>query len=256
MFFTEKSTKVALHFDSNTEYDEAGWKRLEALASDRVLLTSTRIPIRKIGGSILYAHLLNAKTLEETWPGECKFFVMQASNMWWVRKGMEDSVRAHRYAQLVIQGDNSAGATHSGPFWHDLTPKSLNGWGQPEGAFFPMRMVHDFNNYLDAWLEQTNQDFNAVLDVDTYIEAFWLPTYALNLASDIPEESVGGNFPLCYRHMVETIANYDKDSVPLNEVKDLAGGAEFIHDAINDRDFPSASYYSVKRVNRDLRHPV
>merc|ERR1719343_1174304 len=172
MFFTEKSTKVALHFDSNTEYDEAGWKRLEALASDRVLLTSTRIPIRKIGGSILYAHLLNAKTLEETWPGYCKFFVMQASNMWWVRKGMENSVREHRYAQLAVQPKSIA--ANSGPFWHQLQlTKALNGWGQPEGAFFPMSMVNDFNEYVDSWLAKTHQTFQVILDVRCYVEAFW-----------------------------------------------------------------------------------
>merc|ERR1719356_1054546 len=226
--------------------------RIRALTSDRVALTKARIPIRKIGGSILYAHLLNSKTLEETWPGECEFFAMQASNMWWVRKGMERSVRAHRYAQLAIQPKSLA--SNSGPFWHELQPKALNGWGQPEGAFFPMKMVHDFNDYLDAWLERSHQNFNVVLDVRIYVEAFWLPTYALNFAKDIPEASVGADFALCYRHMVETVAHYDKDSVPLNEVKDLIAGKEFIHDAINDRDRRAEQYYAVKRVNRDMKH--
>merc|ERR1719277_237257 len=97
-FFSERSTKIAFHFDNNTEFDEDAVKRIEALSSHRVALTKMRVPIKKIGGSILYAHLLNAKKLEEKWPGECKFFVMQASNMWWVRKGMETSVRTHHYA--------------------------------------------------------------------------------------------------------------------------------------------------------------
>merc|ERR1719454_2640515 len=115
-------------------------------------------------------------------------------------------------------------------------------------------MIRHFNKYVDNWLSRTHQTCEAVLDVRIYIEAFWLPTYALNLAKDIPEESVGGNFALCYRHMVETAANYDKDSVPLNEVKDIIAGEEFIHDVINNHDIRSEQYYAVKRVNRDAKH--
>jgi hypothetical protein len=254
MKFTESTTKVALHFeadDSNVHYDT---ERIASFASDRVAVTKRRIEIRKIGGSILFAHVLNAKTLEERWPGECDLFVMQASNMWWVRPGMENAVREHRYAQLAVQPHSLA--ANSGPFWHELEPKALNGWGQPEGAYFPMKMVHDFNAYMDGWLEKTHQKDSAVLDVRIYIEAFWLPTYALNFATDLPEESVGGDFSLCYRHMVEVAANYDKDSVPIEEVKDLIAGKEFIHNVVSGKDVRSAQYFAVKRVNRDLHHPT
>jgi len=251
MFFTEPTTKVALHFDANTKYTEETMTRFNGLASDRVALTRTRIPMRKFGGSILYVHLLNSRTLEETWPGVCKFFAMQASNMWWVRKGMEASIRKHGYAQLAVQPKSLA--ANSGPFWHELLPKALNGWGQPEGAFFPMRMVRHFNKYADAWLSRTHQTYQAILDVKIDVEAFWLPTYALNFAKDIPEKSVGGNFALCYRHMVDSSKN---DSVPIEEIKDLIAGEKFIHDTIDNKLIPAAPFYAVKRVNRDLNHPT
>lgn len=250
-YFAHPTTKIALHFDGFEDYDNETMARFE---SKSVAVTKERVQVHKIGGSILYSHLLNAKTLEERWPGTCKFFVMQSSNMMWVRRGMERAVRQHRYAQLFVQENSLAAA--SGPFWQLLERKGMHGWGQPEGAFFPMKTVTDFTKYMEDWLKQTNQDMEVILRLRVYLEAFWMQTYALNFATDIPPTSVGGDFSVCYRHLMERNRNYDRDSVPLNEIKDIIEGKERIHNEIDHIDPRAAQYYAVKRVNRDMTHPT
>lgn len=119
-----------------------------------------------------------------------------------------------------------------------------------------MRMIRDFKVFMEAWLARTHQTVDVVLNVRVFVEAFWLPTYALNFQDDLPEDSVGYNHALCYRHMVETNAHYDEDSVPLSEVKDIVRGEEFIHNELDHLKILAEPFYAVKRVNRDLKHPV
>merc|ERR1719343_1254133 len=206
LFFTEAKTKIAMHLDNVSEYDQS---RIDGFVSDRVAVTRERIEIKKIGGSILYAHLLNAMTLDERWPGVCDLFVMQSSNMMWVRSGMENVVRKHRYAQVGRAYPQIA--SQSGPFWQELTRMGHTGWGQPEGAFFPMSMIRNFKAFMDGWLARTHQHVDVLLNVRVFVEAFWLPTYAVNFQDDLPEESVTGSYALCYRHMVEPNEHYDED---------------------------------------------
>merc|ERR1712232_1179327 len=69
-------------------------------ASDRIAVTSERIAVRPYRGSVFYSHILNAKTMEKHWPGECGYWVLQASNMMWVRKGMEERVREYEFSPI------------------------------------------------------------------------------------------------------------------------------------------------------------
>ena len=47
-------------------------------------------------GSVLYGHLLNARAAAARWEGCCCSFVMQASNMLWLKTGWEGRVEELR----------------------------------------------------------------------------------------------------------------------------------------------------------------
>lgn len=264
--FTEPTSKLAFHLNSvaEVEYKDADLKNWKNHPSGRVTLTDERIEVLKFGGTILLADLLNYRTLEKQWPGHCKYVTLQASNMFWVRKGMEQWVREKQYAVLAVQ-QNSLG-DRSGAFWDEMVKKGrgLKGWGPPEGSFFPASTLSGFSKMLEQHVQQKHTDEETAMSRDAvdavYLEAFWLQTYALNFDSKSKEwetaQKNGLDNSVCYRHMVEKAADYDKDSVPIEEVKQLEKASEVIDDRIDNTKIKAAGFFAVKRVNRDMHHPT
>jgi len=240
--FSESSTKVALHLNSDSVYDDAQIAQWE---TDRFTVTPERIPVKPFQGSILTSHLYNVQQLHKRWGKKCGWFVIQHSNMFWVRQGMEREVRARQYAQLHIFPTADPKLGPLGAYDDMVTMgKGKHLWGQPEGAFFPMKTGLDFYSFLDEWLKGTKRDWTFMIRYRFYIEEYLLQTFAYNMADPPPpdEASDRSSGPLCYRYIG---ASKDLDSVPLNDVKAIAKGTD-----------KWEGVYSVKRVNRDANHPV
>lgn len=240
--FTNSDTKIALHLSNLTQYaaqQMVGW------SSDRVVVTERRIPVYRFQGSIFAAHLLNAWALEKQWPGECAYYVMQASNQMWVRRGMENHVRKYKYSKIDIIKE--AWVKNEGHPFYGLMfdKKGLHGHGQPEGAFYPMSTVLSLGRLLNGFLLSTGQSLEvSVAQYLTYFEASWLQTYALNMDEPPPPAMNEMGDPPCFRQC-HASKDDNLDSVYIEDVHRTMDGKD---------DFEN--FYSVKRVSRDVRNPI
>lgn len=254
--FSEPTTKLAIHLNVGTEYkiNSSRWHL------ERVVISSERILVRPFEGSILYAHLLNAKTMEKLWPGECGHWVLQASNMMWVREGMEQRVRQTHFSPIAASSTNTGCHTRrsieNSKIFVDFTDtliegKQLYGWGQPEGSFFPMKVLQGFNDMLDKHLQNSHDNGAGIYEAKCLFENVWLQTYALNYEL-VPAESLvdsrldnATSTPLCLNWLMPggTLADKDRDSIPMDKI-----------DAVMKGEYEN--YYAVKRVNRHLDHPI
>eukprot|EP00928_Gymnodinium_smaydae_P078858 TRINITY_DN6291_c0_g1_i2.p1 TRINITY_DN6291_c0_g1~~TRINITY_DN6291_c0_g1_i2.p1 ORF type:complete len:359 (-),score=58.12 TRINITY_DN6291_c0_g1_i2:42-1058(-) len=277
--FFESQTKVALHLNLDTTYSSEDMERwdvqkralhvrrsgfnLSRWESDRVAVTTSMHPAGKVGvrslitpsvtedrvgvkafwGSVMTSHIMNAKTLEERWPGTCKYFIMQASNMMWVRTGAEERVRKYRYSTIGASHHPHA-ETWRHPFTAELGGKDqVYGWEQPEGAFFPMKQVIGFYTMLDKHMAAHATNFHELADFRAYFEASWLPTYMLNYAEDYRQDDE--HTPaLCYRICHKGVPSKE-DGMTMDELKKVMDGGGGMD-----------QFYSVKRVSRDLNDPV
>lgn len=253
LHFSEKSTKLAIHFDASSEYNgtEVKW------ASDRVAITKKRIEVEAFHGSVLYSHILNVDTMEKEWPGQCAYWVFQASNMMWVRSGMEEHVREYRFSPLGSHegaGRNCAwdrGVENSKLFVDFserlASKKNLYGYGQPEGSFFPFLVVKHFKQMMDNHLKFAHDDGSGIHEAKCYFENVWLQTYALNWEF-IPEgrdeeEKEQEMKPLSLNRI--HYGDKENDCVDMKDVKGVMKGKDDYKD-----------YYAVKRVNREVSHPT
>lgn len=253
LHFSERSTKLAIHLDFSSDYNgtENEW------ASDRVAITQNRVDVKAFHGSVLYSHMLNVDTMEKTWPHQCAYWVLQASNMMWVRKGMEEHVRDYRFSPL---GSHTNGG---GPCaWnHEIedsktfvgfseklnSRKNVYGWGQPEGSFFPFSMVKDFKAMMDQHLRKERDSGSGIYDAKCYFENVWLQTYALNYA-DVPEgpeyeERRKKSTPLCLNSI--HYGDKENDAIEMDQLKAVMAGKDW-----------AQGFYAVKRVNRKVTHPT
>eukprot|EP00928_Gymnodinium_smaydae_P068601 TRINITY_DN5177_c3_g1_i1.p1 TRINITY_DN5177_c3_g1~~TRINITY_DN5177_c3_g1_i1.p1 ORF type:complete len:333 (-),score=46.72 TRINITY_DN5177_c3_g1_i1:194-1192(-) len=176
--FTEPSTLLTLHLDANTTYER---ERLDAWnTTSRVTLSHERVRVRRFYGSILYGHLLNVRAMPEA----CEFVVMQASNMLWVRRGMEEVVREERiggpqpmYAAQRIQRQTAH------PFFTDevMAGRPTVSWSLHEGSFYPIQTIRALDESIAQWMEHTGSTVqDAILDTRKTLEEFWLPTFVAN----------------------------------------------------------------------------
>jgi len=257
--FSERSTKLSIHFNNKTDYNgtETEWE------SDRVTVSAQRVDVTPFHGSIMYAHLLNAKQMNKKWPGQCKYWVLQASNMMWVRSGMEEMVRSHKYSPIGGQttpGDANCATDHAKAMLADggkkrdkelpfpaffdrlAGPQKMYGAAQPDGSFFPMNAVLGLFKMVNDFSEEIGDEGEFVFEAFCDLEDKWLPTYSLNwmgLADDFPEKQRHESWtPLCYSKIKD-----HPDSIPVSFVDE-------VHDGKHE------GYYAVKRVNRNPDHPV
>eukprot|EP00928_Gymnodinium_smaydae_P070935 TRINITY_DN54666_c0_g1_i1.p1 TRINITY_DN54666_c0_g1~~TRINITY_DN54666_c0_g1_i1.p1 ORF type:complete len:312 (+),score=43.34 TRINITY_DN54666_c0_g1_i1:72-1007(+) len=248
--FMEKDTKVALHLNARTEYSEEDLSRWNGRIPQgqgdvgRSRVSKERLAVEPFMGSVMAAHLINARTMEKEWPGQCAYFLIQASNMMWVKKGAEAVVREHEYSRINLV-DAPWGHTADHPFTAELSPDGkLFGWAISEGSYYPMTDVIDFNARLDRYLEANGTTLKESLEhCYAYFEESWLPTYALNFGSKYSlEKKDSYEYPMCFRAM-----NYDivDDGMSVDQVKEVLDPAnrEMQH------------FYAVKRVSRHVDSP-
>ena len=239
---------VALHLNALSAYDAFDLERWAAM--ERVVLSQERVAVSRNTGSILYAHLINARTLNASFP--CTEIVLQASNMAWVRPGMDAEVtRRHSFltddAALANVSAASCSALYAGrvganqicsaalrsPIVQHLSRKrGLWTWKAHEGSFYPLAWVLEFGAVLDSWA-QANR-FN-VLGATPMPEEFWLPIWVLNEKADALAEASGPQV-----------------AMRGPEDCDYCISREAI-DGIRTNGGP---YFGVKRVERDLSNEV
>lgn len=104
--FMEPSTQFLVHLNAATKaYNQDGDENLAWIAAhENVHVNPRRIHVRWGTFSIVHAHLINAqyasklllKTSHSSKAADNSIFVMQASNMYWVRPGMEAIIRKKR----------------------------------------------------------------------------------------------------------------------------------------------------------------
>ena len=240
---------VALHLNALSAYDAFDLDRWAAM--ERVVLSQQRVAVSRNTGSILYAHLINALTLNASFPKPCTDIVFQASNMAWVRPGMDAEVtRRHSFltddAALANVSAASCSALYAGrvganqicsaalssPIVQHLSRKrGLWTWKAHEGSFYPLAWVLEFGAVLDSWA-QANR-FN-VLEATPMPEEFWLPIWVLNEKA-VPAEASGPQ--------VAMRGPEDCDYC-------ISRGV------VDDLRTNGGPYFGVKRVERDLSNEV
>ena len=100
---TAATTLIVLHLNHHSRYDEREAAFEWMLAHPRVLLNCVRIAVSRSQGTILQAHMANvawAHNRGAVLP--TSIVVFQASNMWWVRRGMESYVHLHQQSMPRI----------------------------------------------------------------------------------------------------------------------------------------------------------
>ena len=246
---TLTGARIALHLNSQSEYDAFDLDRWAAM--ERVVLSQERVAVSRNTGSILYAHLINARTLNASFPTTCTEIVFQASNMAWVRPGMDAEVtRRHSFltddAALANVSAASCSALYAGrvganqicsaalssPVVRHLSRKrGLWTWKAHEGSFYPLAWVLSFGAVLDSWA-QANR-FN-VLEATPMPEEFWLPIWVLNEKA-VPAEASGPQVAMRGPEDCDYCISRD------------------VVDGLRQNGGP---YYGVKRVERDLSNEV
>lgn len=213
--FTEPRTAIMLHVSSRlpcTAADMRRWTTSDLARGRMVEVNPTRLPTLGGHGSVLYAHLLNARFAAARWKSCCCYLVLQASNMLWVRHGMEARVERLRCSvgiegwrrtdvdmPLLIAGyrRGSAGDVITARLYHNLTGSRYpmkareiialersrqsissqvrHAWSYHEGAFYPHATVLRFLEFLESTLsrEQIMQSSNSP-------EEWWLQAWTLN----------------------------------------------------------------------------
>lgn len=99
---TERSTHIVLHLNSMTSYPNGTDPDFEWLwRQPRLLVNCVRVPVRREHASIL--HSMGANVVWAYARGVLPdYVVFQASNMWWVRPGMEQYVTVMHQSVPVI----------------------------------------------------------------------------------------------------------------------------------------------------------
>jgi hypothetical protein len=181
---------VALHLNALSRYDASQLRQWDS-SRNRVFLTDSRIAVFRNKGSILYAHVLNVRLLARRWPS-CQHVVMQASNMLWLRHGMEAHVVSREYSLgFRNAGSHRETAAHvngSALYRALIDPlppcdASSDPWrpshgycssrqpiSQHEGSFYPLGAFLSFEAFLRRFLDATGASLG-----DTLIRAFPWP---------------------------------------------------------------------------------
>ena len=109
--------------------------------------------------------------------------VFQASNMMWVRPGMEAAVLAKHYSFGRIVWVNDQLDYHlQQPLYRALTPRKLFPFTYHEGSFYPIAAVSAFRTFVQGWVAQGNASLEqSLLDVHSYPEETWLYAYVVNM---------------------------------------------------------------------------
>ena len=257
---TQPSTGIMLHLNRATTYAPCLIGRWND-SIGRLGVAAERVTVRWGTGSILWAHLANARAIAWRWP-TVRYVVMQASNMMWVRPGMEARV-SELHTSAAAREPTSRQAVKA---LHKLRTKdaifrailatggprgAAPAWNYHEGSFYPMRTLLRFRAFVLAQLGDAGGDDERrarlrarVLAARWYPEEFWLPTWTLSAGGGgmARRASAPGGLQVlqvCYNND----SAYDRERVP-----NCASPA----DAEAVQRGAMVGRYAVKRVHRAL----
>lgn len=254
---TEASTHIALHLNRRSTYSDDDLRRWNS--TGRVSVTGERLYVEAFHGALLYSHLANIKTL----PSSCKYVVLQASNVMWVRHGMERVVRKAEFGGFkIVPGDGFVTNHLDHIFFQNLTTigQSQFAWGIHEGSFYETDVVKKFISYIDAWLADQHLDmFKTVLDAHGPLEEIWLQTFVVNThnwnAQKLPAAP-----SLTFRDihtMDNTIQMPDVRAVMDGKLPQLCLDKPDCNPCVAGGEvMPKEGFFSVKRVSRDVHDPI
>ena len=257
--FSASRTSVMLHLNSLTTYAPCLLRRWNGSMPGRLGVAAERYPVRWGTGSVLWAHLANARAIARRWPST-RYVVLQASDMVWVRPGMEARVvalqtSASMQAARGSQGRKALRMQQQTRVFAAILNASRG--GEPtqnyhEGSFYPTELLLRFRAFLWAELEQAAEQQqqstapiatdaasrllrSSVLEQRWLADEFWLPTYALH--AEWMGSHRAADSQLCYRND----SSYDIARLP---------------HCVGPRDVEAiqrgklGGYYAVKRVRR------
>lgn len=151
--FTEPSTRVMLHLNALTQYADVDVQRWNGSAA-HVGVATQRVAVSWSTGSLLYAHMLSIAEAARRWP-ICEYVVLQASNMLWVRAGMELRVRSLRSSVTSarpLAPPMLYARTH--PFYKSLLgSRKRDSWNYHEGSFYPISTPLRFLPFMEDWFQ-------------------------------------------------------------------------------------------------------
>ena len=157
--FSEANTRVVMHLNVDTAYSNqtmASLARHVILANGRLSITPGPLGVSRASVTILLAHLLNVVHMDTAWPNHCQYAVLQASNMLWVRRGWEASVRQLRCsASPAPLAANAATRKVRGvPFYQTISPhvdRGRHGFAYHEGSFYPLSVLRAFIGHFEKF---------------------------------------------------------------------------------------------------------
>lgn len=192
--FTDCSTKVALHLNRLTNYSNEDIDNFDK-SSSRVSVNPERVEVHRSRPSVLHAHVLNAIHMQKVWGKQCNHYVMQASNMLWIKLGMESYTEEFRVSGMHSRTFGECDGLCAQLGW---SPKD-RAWKQPEGTFVPMSLMSSFVMHYMRWFH-TLPDWE-YFHVAGPKEEDWLQTYSCVHEGKDP---VGGP-TLCERLNKDTV---------------------------------------------------
>jgi len=235
------------------------------------MINPRRLHTRLDSGSVLYAHLLNARHAESHLDSDC-FIVLMASNMLWLRPGMEYRVRSlacsvssqgfdgcdpnqwkgrlllvqhmrAATATVLAQGltnlsalsENTNGRLVTAALYHKLTSvRGVCPWSYHEGAFFPLQTVIRFLHLLEASLSEIS-----IHAASFFPEELWLQAYVMNFEPNITQSS---SEQVCLRWSAADISSRVPEHIIEATEWELKCAAE---------PWPPHRFYALKRFDRN-----
>ena len=192
--------RIALHLNRASSYNAADIARWNV---SRVAVNPHRILVQRGYGSILYAHVMNTWLLARQWPTKCRLVVLQASNMLWLRSGMEQRVASRGYSMDARELHRHTNRTPEvashlrWPLYRALTtpPPDADSKNNKEphfpmayheGSYFPITSVLAFRDFIMDWLRSRGGPRGQatigqhLLRVSRFPEETWLQAFVAN----------------------------------------------------------------------------
>lgn len=173
--FSDCSTKVVLHLNSETNYSKEAMDTFSR-ASNRVFVNPDRIAVGFNKLSILHAHVLNAHYMHWKWGANgCGYYAIQASNQLWIKPGAEAYVAEFGLSGMKQRAYLGCDGFCEQQHWNVQD----RAWSMPEGVFAPWWLMYNFQrDYLSWYQAECSSGTEDCFMTYSGKEEDWLQTYA------------------------------------------------------------------------------
>mmetsp|Transcript_14929 Transcript_14929/g.29334 ORF Transcript_14929/g.29334 Transcript_14929/m.29334 type:complete len:452 (+) Transcript_14929:64-1419(+) len=192
--FSLPSTIVVLHYNKKSVFDETDDDIEWLQKHEQIIFNPTRISLKPLTGTYLFSHLLNFEYVSRRM--NINRFVLQASNMWWVRPGFEEEAIRHRCTtprNIQRLSCNNTWRGCGSNFFRTEIAKGDTGWQFHEGSYFTGAQMTEFLSFL---MKEQGVGIRELLRQDIPAEESWLPMFVESRQRDVNEPCTGR--PMCY----------------------------------------------------------